>query len=722
MLLKNSIRSIIFLSILYLVIRLPLQSQTSLPNIIEALKINYAINLDGKLDEECWSQVKRISNFTQREISNGEPPTELTEVGICYNKDYLFIGVWCYDKEPDKIITKSMQRDFAYWEGDNFEVLIDTYNDKRNGYLFVTNPSGARADILIAQNGDAYNDDWNGVWDVAAEINGQGWFAEFEIPFTSLKFSEQAEQVWGINFERNIRRKREQLLWQNWSRDNFFEMVSGAGHLIGLKDIKSCNLLELKPFTLGGFEKIPSQDANSVLKIGGDINYLISPTLKVNLTANTDFAQVESDVMQINLTRFSLFYPEKREFFLEGKDFFTFNFGDERIFYSRQIGLLNRQEVPILAGGRLVGKVGNTNLGVLTMQTSEKDTLPSTNFSVVRVKQDIFERSSIGVILTAKNLPGHYNYVYGTDFNFSTPNFLGNKNLTILASIAQSQTQDLGNTNNLIYGAFIGFPNDIIRAEAYFIAVQKNFNPEIGFLNRTNYKRIGASFKYAPRPDFIPFIQQFVFKPLDINIYLTDETNELESFTYELRPLAFETKSGEYFEFDFQQYYDRVDVPFNLYGQTIPAGKYWFSKYRAEFETYRGRSFVVNINADIGKHYTASGASLGSSFKWNLSPKLNITGGYQKNYLELPDGVLDIDEFITHFTYSFNTKLFTSLFAQWNNIDEAILVNFRINWIPNIGSDFYLVFNQKINTMNQAITFQDFVVIAKLIWRFPVKM
>lgn len=720
----NCVRTVVLtISILiYLTLNQKVISQVSYPNEIEALRIDYRIELDGKLNEDCWSKVKKISNFTQREINNGQAPTEKTEVGICFNNDYLYIGVWCYDKEPDKIITKSMKRDFAYWEGDNFEVLIDTYNDHRNGYLFVSNPSGGRADILITKNGDGYNDDWNGVWDVVANINEQGWFLEFEIPFTSLKFNDNNEQVWGINFERNIRRKREQLLWQNWSRDNFFEMVSGAGHLIGLRDIKSSNLIEIKPYTLGGFEKLPDKDASSLLKFGADINYLITPALKLNITANTDFAQVESDVSQINLTRFSLFYPEKREFFLEGMDFFTMNFDEARIFYTRQIGLNNRSEVPIIAGGRLVGKAGNTNIGVLTMQTAEKDAFPSTNFSVVRLKQDVFERSSIGMILTAKNQPGHYNYVYGVDANYSISNFFENKNFVIDGAIAQSQTEGIPNEKNLIYGAYIGYPNDIIRTEAYIIGVQKNFKPEIGFLNRTNYKRIGASFKYAPRPEFLPFIQQLVFKPLDFIIYLTDETNELESLTYEFRPLAFETKSGEYFEFDIQQFYDRVDVPFEIYGHTIQAGKYWFAKYKAEFETYRGRSIVININGDIGKYYTASSFSLGSSFNWNLSPKLNFTGGYQKNYLEMPEGIINTDEFISRITYSFNTKLYSSLFAQWNTVDEAILMNFRVNWIPNIGSDFYFVFNQKINTKNGTFKFEDCLIMAKLIWRFPVKI
>jgi hypothetical protein len=369
------------------------RAQHSQPDTIVAYRMAESIRVDGRLDEAAWQPAQHISNFTQRELSEGQPVTEKTEVAILYNDATLLIGFWCYDREPDKLTAQKMQRDFDFDTEDNFEIIIDTYNDKRNGYLFVTNPNGALADALVLDNGRLVNDDWDGVWEVATQITNEGWFAEFAIPFSTFKFSSAREQMWGINFERNIRRKLEQVLWQGWSRDSELEQVARAGTLAGINGVSSVRLLEVKPYALAGTEKPRALETNSVGDVGGDLHYLITPTVKLNLTVNPDFAQAESDREQINLTRFSLFFPEKREFFLEGRDYFDFSLGDRiQPFYSRRIGLsADRREVPIIGGARILGKLQSSTLGGMVMQTAEKNNLPTTNYSILRWKQDILK-------------------------------------------------------------------------------------------------------------------------------------------------------------------------------------------------------------------------------------------------------------------------------------------------------------------------------------------
>ena len=406
-------------------------AQSSQPNELHALKISDKLKLDGKLTESFWQQVTRISNFTQRELNEGEPASERTEVATVYTDRSLYLGIWCYDGESGKIVAREMKRDFYSWGEDNFEIIIDTYHDQRNGYHFVINPNGARRDELITDEGRGRNDDWNGVWDVRTSITPKGWFAEMEIPFSTLKFSDARQQIWGINFERNISRKHEQVLWQGWSRNYYLEQVSHAGMLTGLQNISSGHLVELKPYLTAGVAKQQNESINNVLRYGGDLDYLVTSNLKLNVTAHTDFAQVESDQAIVNLTRFAVYYPEKREFFLEGRDAFKFasSKGMPTVFYSRQIGIKNGERVPLIGGVRLIGKTGATNVGAISIQTAKQGDEPSTNYSVLRLKQDVAGQSNIGMILTAKNSADVNNFVYGVDANYVTSHLFGDKNL-----------------------------------------------------------------------------------------------------------------------------------------------------------------------------------------------------------------------------------------------------------------------------------------------------
>ena len=707
-----------------LIVSISCSAQHSSPDSLHALFYKGDIVLDGKLDEACWKNAIPIDNFTQREQNTGESATERTKISVVYTTNKIYFGFWCYDSEPDKLSAQKMARDFNWGSDDNIEIMVSPFNDNRNGYLFVTNPNGALADVLIGDEGREWNKSWNAVWDVAVDVNDSGWFVEMVIPFTTLKFKKDSVQNWGINFERNIRRKNEQLLWQGWSRIYEVETISQGGTLTGIENIKQGTKIELKPYLLSGVEWNGGKPPTTV-KVGGEVNLDITPSLKLNFSVNTDFAQVESDRLQINLSRFSLFYPEKRQFFLEGKTNYEMNVGDARMFYSRRIGIEDGEVVPIIGGVRLYGKVKKTNIGVMSIQTYAKDSIPTTNYAVVNVKQDVFKRSSVGVMMTQKISEKGTNGVYGTNFTYNTANFLDKKNLLVGGSMAVSQTTvfdqqnvDLG--NHLAYDVFLSYPNDIVEFDMGFSTVQGGFNPEMGFTRRSNYQMFYTELQFNPRFKKLPFFRNLIFKPIDINYFINDETKEVASVFYEWRPFGFVTKSGEFFEFNIQHVYDNPTQDFELIDSVIiPAGSYWNNKMEIQFRTFRGRKISAGGSLNSGEFYTGHRQEYSVFTNLNLNKHLNLSIDYQKNIINLPEGDLNTDEWGGRVEYAFNPKLQTSIFGQWNNEVDRVIVNYRVNWIPVIGSFFYFVVNQEISTNNK-IKIERTTVMAKLIWRFAL--
>jgi len=713
------------LTLLFIFVSVSIFAQHSEPDSLKAYYYEGRIKLDGKLDESCWKEAFSIENFTQREQNEGEPATERTRVAVVFNTNKVYFGIWCYDSEPDKISAQQMARDFSWRSDDNFEIMISPFNDNRNGYLFVTNPNGAMADAQISDEGKGFNKDWNGVWDVAASRTDEGWFIEMVIPFSTLKFKNEVNQTWGINFERNIRRKKEQIMWQGWSRKFELEKISQGGKLTGLHDIKQGTKFEFLPYLLSGIEFNQENTNPTTFKVGGEVNFDVTPTLKLNLSINTDFAQVEADRKRINFTRFSLFYPEKRQFFLEGKNYYDMNVGRTRVFYSRRIGIDNHTEVPIIAGLRLFGKLNKTNIGVMSIQTAQKDETPTTNFSVIRIKQDIFNQSSIGIIATQKFTKDHYNRVYGSDFTYSTSKIFGNKNLLVGGSFAVSDTHTDGkdedqNDGNLTYNVFLSYPNDVIEYDFGFTTVQKGFNPEMGFSYRNNYRMIYTELQFNPRFKKLPFFRNLVFKPIDVNYYINDETKKVETIFYEWRPLGFVTKSGEFMEFNVQHVFDHPEEDFELIDDVIiPAGEYWNNRLELQASSFRGRKISGYLEINAGQFYTGNRQRFETGTHLNINKHLNFNVDWQRNYVQLPGTSLVTDEVGGRIDYAFNPKLNSSIYAQWNTEDDDIVVNYRINWIPKIGSWFYFVVNQEFNT-SDGITLERTTIMGKLIWRFAL--
>ena len=695
-------------------------AQHSNPDTVQATRITEKISFDGNPNETIWESAQHINNFTQRELHFGEPASEKTETAILYDNNNLYIGVWCYQEHTEKIVAKFMQRDFDFESDDIFGALISPFNDGRNGYLFIINANAARADLQVSWEND--NIDWNGVWDAKSMRNNKGWFAEIQVPFNTLQFRKDSTKVWAINFVRKISYKNEEDRWQGWSRDYSFENVSHAGKLIGINDIGYAKHFELKPYGLGGFEKNANQKTSYPGKLGADLNVNITPTLKLNLTTNTDFAQVEVDKIQANLTRFNLYYPEKREFFLESASNFRVYLGNNNeIFYSRKIGIQDFQPVNILGGARLFGKVGRNNIGFLSLETGRVDSVPATNNTVFRYKYDIGSQSYIGGIITSKINSKTSSQVAGIDANYTTSKFLKNKNLVIAGLIAESVNDYKTKNNSLAYRLYCDYPNDLFDHYIAISSVQQNFKPELGFLTRENYKAFNWHLNIMPRW-FKKFgVQQMDFQLWQLSYYVTQSTGELESWLNETRPLGFILKSGERFEFNLQQSYDRLDNEFNLTDSAIiPVGKYHMHNTELQFATYQSRKIWTQLFYNWGSYYSGKIKTYSIAIGINLSKHLNLKTDYSYNYIKLPKINVRSNELAQYINFAFTTRLDISAFGQWNSLDDLLLGNFRLHWIPNIGSDLYVVYNRGYDNLKQF----DFMRpksssgAAKLVWRF----
>ena len=700
----------------------PIQAQHSEPTTLKAFKIPEKIKFDGVLTETAWQEATHISNFTQRDLNYGEPISERTEVAVLYDQNTLYIGVWCYQEDASKIVAKNMNRDFDYGSDDNFQVVISPFNDNRNGYLFAINPNGARADIQV-YGGEDGNEDWNGVWDAKTTRTDEGWFAEIYIPFSTLQFKKDSILNWAINFERDIVSKNEQALWQGWSRDYSIYAVTNAGRLTDIIDVAYAKKFEFLPYALAGWRYDEDNGNTYPLKAGGNLNVSLSPTLKLNLTSYTDFAQVESDRIPVNLSRFAVFFPEKRQFFLEGYDMYSYYLGDRNnAFYSRQIGVENKEQVPIVVGARLFGKVGRSNIGFLNIQEGKTDSVSSTNNTVFRYKYDIGKQSYIGGIFTNKVNNTTSNQVFGIDAAYQTSKFLKHKNLVLSGKITTS-TEDFSTQRNaLTYRLFVDYPNDLIDNYMAMASMQNNFNPELGYIRRTDYNSYSWHLRITPRIFTKYGIKRMLFKPWGLSVYYTHSTGELESLYNETRPLGAVFQSGERFEVNFIQSFDRLDKVYEVTDEiSIPDGKYWMYNYELQFETYQARRLWVALFYNWGGFYTGKIKTFESELGVNVNKHLNFNASYTLNYVDFTEDDITTNELALYMNYAFTTKLNFSLFGQYNDLDELMIYNFRLHWIPKVGSDFYFVYNIGYEEQIKQIDYlkpQAASAAVKLVYRF----
>lgn len=703
---KSKLQILLFLSLCLI-----LNAQNKITN---AVRTANPPTIDGSIQEEVWKQAVPFSDFIQQEPIPGGIPSYTTETRILYDDDNLYISVMCFDDEPQKIIAREMKWDGFISADDNIKIIFDTFDDNRSAYWFGTNPLGAKDDALLTGfEMNSFNEDWNGVWDVECKILDNGWSAEFVFPFSTFKFYNKEIQNWGFNILRAIRRKNEEVLWTSVGQNLGLMKISSAGDLTGIKNIRRGNPVYLKPYFTAGAQ---FSNGNKEYKHepGLDLKYGVTETLSLDATFNTDFAQVESDRSKINLTRFPLYFPEKREFFLEGKKTFDFNLGgNNTLFYSRRIGISNGTQIPILAGAKLVGRVNDFEIGAIDMQTAGKGNEPTTNYGTARVKYDLFNSSYIGVLATNKASEKGSNNSFGGDINLSFNNFMGDKNLVIYSALAKSNDTG-GSKKSLAGNFFIDFPNDLIDTYLGYRFIQDDFNPTMGFVSRRGFTQLVYNLSVSPRIN-AGGIKRLDFVPVESSFYY-DNNGELESASLLFSPLGIVFESGDEIGFGIGRTFDRPNEDFEIFDTTkVKAGSYWYTTYGVGVETNPSRIIFAQAEVITGGFYNGTNTSFNLEGSISLSKHFTLSGDFIYNKIKMNNNSISTSEVGSRLTYNISTRMISSIFAQWNNELNEANINYRFNWKPNIGSDVYLVLNQLLSTEGK-IRSKDFAVLAKVVW------
>jgi hypothetical protein len=672
--------------------------------------ITSGITVDGLLEEQEWQTAPKIGQLIQREPAPGESPTEHTEVTLLRDAKYLYIGVMCHDSEPDKIIGTQMARDANLGNDDRLQIVLDTYRDQRNAFYFATNPAGALVDGLLFSNGQS-NMNWDAIWHVRTRRTGDGWSAEFAIPFNSLSFP-SAQTVWGFNIARNIQRKLEDDRWSGARLETEFFQVSEAGEITNLDGITQGIGLDIRPFS-GGRWLHTSANGNDTItgKPGLDLFYNFTPNLKMSVTANTDFGETEVDDRQINLSRFSLFFPEKRAFFLEDAGVFAFSntsvaapsyLAPTRFevipFFSRQIGLLAGKEVPIDFGTKLAGKLGRTDIGLLDVRTRGTPNVSARNFFVGRVKRNLFRQSYIGGILTNGNpaLPIS-SQSFGADLRLATSRFLGHsKNLIFNAYGLKSRNEGISR-RDLSYGFSVDYPNDVVEMEFAWREVQENFRPALGFVGRRNLRLLRIGGRYNPRPRDFLNIQQ-MFMGLFYNRFTRADNGQVESWNLHVpAPIDWHFKSGDAIHAVFWPsiLYERVVTPFDIYpGITIPPGEYRFTRWRNTMATASKRRLQVTLQWLLGTYWSGHADEVNTGITYKIPPRFTISFNTSQTFARLPQGNFAARILTWQVNYTASPFLSFSNLVQYDNVSRNLGWQSRARWILRPGNDVFLVFGQ----------------------------
>ena len=693
----------------------------------EAYRTFQAIEIDGDLTEPDWQNAKRIGQFVQMEPDEGKPMTEATEVRILYDDKNIYFGFTCFDSDISKVAANEMRRDGNLWDNDNVFVLLDTYNDQRSGFFFRVNPLGAMEDVAIMDNGDSRNENWDAVWDCRTKENEKYWTAEIGIPFSQLRFDRGDVMTWGMNMGRSLMRNQEEGMWAPVSRAHGWQAryrTANIGRLVGLKGIAPSRNLELLPYVLPGVSRIEAEDdTNGEFDLGLDIKYGLTSNLTADLTFNTDFAQVEADEEQVNLTRFSLFFPEKRPFFLEGAG--LFDFGIPRtsfrrpppllLFYSRRIGLAEGHAVPIITGGKITGKVGPYGIGLLNVFTNEfhadatdsEDEVdePRTNYSVLRMRRDLFSGSTVGLIAINKQDADTYNRAGGFDVAYRPAD-----NVNFRGLWARTFEEDISTQRDALY--FGGdWRNENLRLEGSYIDIGENFHPEVGFVRRQDVRRFRGEMRFTPMLSKFGIRQIWAGPEFD---FILNRDNELATreFTY---MNWFELEGGGWFGFQAQRTFERLDEDFEIRDDiTIPVDEYHFNSFRVSINTDDSKMVSLQLGTNFGGFFDGErvGFDIGPDFKPN--GHFSLEPRFQFNRVTLPAGSFNASIFGTRVSYSFSTRFFTKLFAQWNSDDKVVSANFLLNYIYRPGSDFYLVFNQTYDSSDSGTGLEETTFVGKM--------
>jgi hypothetical protein len=668
---------------------------------IRAVKILDSPEIDGSLADVAWQEAPVFSDFKMVKPETGKTPSEKTEVRIMYDNKNLYIGVYCYTKDPTAISVNSLQHDQNGTGNDTVRILLDPFLDKRNAYVFHVNPKGARTDGLA--DGEQFSTNWDGIWDAKSKINPNGWSTEIKIPFKTISFNPLLTK-WGLNIERFIAKKIETIRLSGISKDSLFYNPAEAALLSGIKNIKQGKGITFKPYATleTSHDNAGNEKRKWKLNGGFDLYKNFTPNLVGVFTYHTDFAETDADDRRINLTRFSLYYPEKRSFFLEGSDIFTFEGGSGGWspsfipFFSRKIGLHDSKQVPIQWGAKVYGKMGRTNLALLDVKTQTHNGHSSGNYFAGRVYQNIFSQSKLGIIFTSGDpAKDTTNTLLGVDFKYSTSSFLKNKNLSVSGWWATNHN-DIENGKHYGYGAQIGFPNDLFNIDITYSYFGDAMEPGLGFLPRNDNQQIIANFNIRPRLKggyLRKLIRQFFFESY-FRLYW-DLNGNLESSRISFTPLTFNTESGDRFEVFFIFHREVLNEPFEVSdGVIIPLGDFKYNRYQFQFRSAQHRPIDTKIQFETGDFYNGTLKQL--DVEANFSRKGNIKMGLSGTFVssDLPEGSFKENLYRARADFYLNPDMGLMTYVQYDSVSENIGANIRLKWRISPGNTIYLVYNK----------------------------
>jgi hypothetical protein len=667
----------------------------------ERMRDGERIVLDGILDEPVWGRAQHGGEFVMQDPVLGGTPTERTEVRIAFNQDHLYIGATLFDSEPDKLKGNTSKRDEFLSADDRFMWTIDPFLNQQTGYFFEMNPSGLMADALKGPSGSNQRE-WDGIWNARVRQSAIGWVLEIDLPFRSLAFDPNAP-AWGINFQRTVRRKQEELLWTGHQRNQGLQRMANAGLLVGLKDVSPGRGFELRPYVSGYAAEAPGRtpavSSDTSGDVGIDMAYNLTPSLRGVATVNTDFAETEVDQRLVNLTRFPLFLPERRTFFLDGATFFDLPFNS---FFSRRIGLVDGQPQPIVGGGKLNGQAGRNDIGALYVRTAEQDDTAGESFLVGRWRRRVLRQSYFGAFYTGRTVHDAgappTQSTFGADFRLATATFFGNKNLAVSGywvgmSAAPNQPRDgtLGDRDAL--SARAEYLNDIWEVSAEYQDVGALYNPAVGFTPRRAYRLYNPELTWSPRPKTRHrYIRRFRFG-LDPTVY-TDLQNRKQSIELDLQPFRIELHSGDNAEVGITPSYERLDDPFEIApGVILPGGSdYRFRRYQVAVNTANLRVVSLHPRVEWGSFFSGDRTEYALGVDVRPRPGVRINTTYEYNRVSLPEGRFDTRLIRVVADTQFSPFMYLVNNVQYDSVSRGLGWQARYRWIVRPGNDVFLVY------------------------------
>jgi len=655
-----------------------------------------AIRLDGRLIESDWESTSPIGPLVQREPVEGRPPTESTDVRVLFDDDFIYVGIVCHETHPGGIIATQLMRDANLDVDDSVTIVFDPFFDHRNGFFFQVNPSGARSDGQISNNAQSLSRDWDGIWDAAVVRSAEGWTVEIAIPFKTLRFRPD-QTVWGFNVERQIKHLFETDRWAAARVTSWIGNLADAGELAGLEGARQGHGLDVRPYVSGG------EDTGDRQFTGGlDVFKNLTPNLNASLTVNTDFAETEADIRQVNLTRFPLFFPEKRAFFLEGAGVFDvagLAGGTDLIpFFTRRIGLNGTDQdvqvqVPIGVGAKVVGRQSGYNVGLLDVETRDlpDGSVPRQNLFAARVSRNFFEQSWVGAIVTSGNPEGTgANNLLGVDARLATSKFRGDKNVALDLFAERTDDRVLGKDYAAGFG--VSYPNDRWDLYLNWKQIGDSFQPGLGFVPRVGIRTTNARVAFQPRPGRWG-IRQWFFE-LEPE-YITNLGNRLENWRVFVAPFNVRTESGEHLEWNVIPEFEHLDAPFEIYpGVILPVRSYQWHRYRTEANTATKRRWVIDFAYWWGGFYdgTRNQATLGLTLKPNSHLALALA--IDRNDITLLEGRFYTQVLTARADYNFTPNVSWQNLQQYDNESRLLSFQSRFRWILRPGNDLFIVVNR----------------------------